>query len=195
MAGRSLVAGPARIPIVAAVAAAALACVLAERSPARTGVACNAVDDTAQMNIDDAGDASNASLGFTSNPPNDTIGFAHKYTRPDGTKGVAGGSCGGSAWLFVLVELGDRADRLRQDARKPQVPGVAGGVPSSVEVEAYGGGGPDLLFGHPGRDELFAQEGNDVIDVRGGGPDLADCGPGTDTLKAGANDVSFDCEN
>ena len=136
-----------------------------------------------------------ASLGHTSAPPNDTIGYTHKYTDSGGEPGIAGGTCGGSAWLYVTVELGDEGDRLRQDAKKPQVPGVAGGVPSSVELTAYGGGGPDEMFGHPGRDELFAQAGRDLIDVRGGGADLADCGPGNDTLMAGANDQSFDCEN
>ena len=177
------------------VAMAAAGIVAGGQAGAGAGTACSPPD--ASFMQDAPGEALQMSAGYEKHPAPDfdQIGEKHKGVNALGKPIAGDSSCGDDERFATLaIALGDRADTLRLDGRKPKV--LSGDpVPKFVEVTADGGSGRDKLRGHRGPDTMNGGGGDDVIRVAGGGPDTANCGPGKDTAYLSGNDQAVDCEH
>lgn len=158
---------------------------------------CNDVTDTIELFLDKPGTALRVSAGYA-DTTNDQLGYRHKGTEADGSSINGSGACGhnpGQQWANLEIELGNRDDSARLDARMPRV-GTMDPLPNFVNVVIDGGKGDDTLRGHEGYDEMRGGRDDDVIRIAGGGDDFADCGPGHDKVIRDANDgVASNCED
>lgn len=190
MAGRATAAGRAWIPILVACGALATAWVVAGGASARTGTTCAPPDAT--FNIDDPGTRVQLSAGYRVTT-SQQVDVKFRGTDLNGEPIGGGSSCGyPDPWNSITVYLGDRADSLRMDARKPRIAGYQA-LPD-LDANAYGGGGGDTITGHKGRDNVYSEGGPDVIDIKGGGADFADCGDGEDKVIRSNLDNTANCE-
>jgi Ca2+-binding RTX toxin-like protein len=94
------------------------------------------------------------------------------------------------------IELGDRKDEARLDAKKPASfdSQATDPIPSFVAVTIDGNRGDDVLRGHKGPDTMLGGGGRDVIRIAGGGADSGDCGRGRDKAITNGADTTTHCE-
>lgn len=187
-----------RIAATAVAVAAALMAIAGALSPALAGNSSSCSADTAVFSLDQEGSSVKASVGYEdTGATNDRIGRRYKGRNAAGDPIGGTSSCGASAGITfesVEVSLGDKADELRLDARKPNHIGDAEKLPSFVDATIHGGKGPDVIRGHKGYDEVDGAQGDDLIRVDGGGADFVNCGTGDDKVYVNASDVVANCE-
>ena len=170
----------------------------AQVASGRTGASCNDTTNSAQFTFDDPGLTVRMSGSY-----NDAFGAGAKIAatykgKASGTPASGASSCTTSNDQFssMGIELGDRNDQARLNAKKPASldSQATDPIPSFVAVTIDGNGGDDVLRGHKGLDTMFGRGGGDVIRVAGGGADSADCGPGHDKAITSGADTTTDCE-
>jgi Ca2+-binding RTX toxin-like protein len=189
----------ARLALVSGLLVAAGVIALAvESASAGFSSGCTATG-TSEFAVDPDGTSIKVTVGFKdTGMVNDGIGERHNTAGKHGEPWDSESACflsAGQTFNEITVLLGDKADSLRMDARKPKPLSVPDPLPKSVRAIVQAGKGNDVVAGHKGIDEIYGEGGADHIDINQGGADNVDCGGGShDVVRADANDMLSRCE-